>query len=75
PGSPAEGLLEELWNLAKTEGLKYVYLGNVPGHRYENTYCPSCGKLVIGRIGFQVTSLRLKGSSCAYCGSRINVRI
>lgn len=75
PESPAEGVLEELWNLARLEGLKYVYLGNVPGHRYENTYCPSCGKLVIGRIGFQVTSLRLKGDACAHCGSRINVKV
>jgi len=74
-GSPEEGLLEGLWSLAKQEGLKYVYLGNVPGHKYENTYCPSCGGLVIGRIGFQVTSLRLKGTSCAHCGGKINLRI
>ena len=36
---------------AWAEGLKYVYIGNVPGKGFENTVCPSCGKLVIERQG------------------------
>jgi len=35
--------------LGKEEGLNYVYIGNVPGHPYENTYCPRCGALLIKR--------------------------
>jgi len=33
-------------------GLNYVYVGNIPGHPGENTYCPKCGKAVIERDGF-----------------------
>lgn len=72
---PGEAVLERLWEAARAEGLKYVYLGNVPGHKYENTYCPSCGRIVISRIGFEVTSIKLKGDRCAYCGKKINVII
>ena len=50
-GEPGEKL-EKLWELAKEEGLNYVYLGNVPGTEKENTYCPGCGNLLIERRGF-----------------------
>ncbi|MCF8230109.1 MAG: AmmeMemoRadiSam system radical SAM enzyme, partial [Bacteroidales bacterium] len=30
-----------------SEGLKYVYVGNIPGTDAENTYCPNCNKLII----------------------------
>ncbi|MFH1293138.1 MAG: AmmeMemoRadiSam system radical SAM enzyme [Pseudomonadota bacterium] len=39
--------LEQVREMGLEAGLKYVYLGNVPGHHAENTYCPACGKLVI----------------------------
>ena len=35
--------LERHHAIAKEEGLKFVYIGNVPGHPLENTYCPNCG--------------------------------
>lgn len=47
--------LKNAHNIATKEGVQYVYTGNVPGHRLENTYCPACGKLLIGRFGFAVT--------------------
>ena len=53
------------------EGLTYVYLGNVPGHEAENTYCPGCGKLLIERHNFQILQYRLRGSKCQYCGQQI----
>lgn len=65
--------LVEFWRLAKELGLKYVYLGNVMDERYGNTRCPRCGRAVIERVGFGVTSTNLKGNRCASCGEEINV--
>jgi len=50
-------------------GLKYVYEGNVPGEGGENTYCPSCGELLIGRFGFGILKNLLKGGACFKCGT------
>jgi pyruvate formate lyase activating enzyme len=52
-------------------GLKYVYTGNVPGDEGENTYCSNCGNLIIGRYGFRVDRLNLKGSQCSTCGTEM----
>jgi len=53
-------------------GLKYIYVGNVPGDPGENTYCPSCGKLLIQRYGYEILGYNLKGSKCSFCGAEIN---
>jgi len=67
--------LERAWKIGKEEGLKYVYLGNVPGHPYENTYCPSCGELIIKRSGFAVVSYRLTAeNTCPTCGAAIAMK-
>ncbi|MGD9182729.1 MAG: AmmeMemoRadiSam system radical SAM enzyme [Desulfobacterales bacterium] len=52
-------------------GLKYVYTGNVPGNSGENTFCYSCGEMVIERWGFQVGALRVKDGKCSRCGALI----
>jgi pyruvate formate lyase activating enzyme len=59
--------LERARNLALDEGLCFVYLGNVPGHPGENTYCPGCGELLIRRLGMSVAENRLSGGSCPRC--------
>ncbi len=53
-------------------GLKYVYEGNVPGEGGENTYCPSCGELLIERFGFSLTAIKMKESRCSKCGAQID---
>ncbi|MEM2667167.1 MAG: AmmeMemoRadiSam system radical SAM enzyme [Candidatus Methanomethylicaceae archaeon] len=72
---PSIKLLEEFYGIAKDFGLKYVYLGNVPGHRYENTYCPNCNNVVIKRLGFEILDIKLKGKRCVYCNNEINIII
>lgn len=62
--------LENFAKDAKEIGLKYVYVGNVEGHKWENTYCPSCGGLLVERIGFSVSSRLLK-ERCPACGARL----
>ncbi len=52
-------------------GLHFVYEGNVPGEGGENTYCPSCLKEIIHRIGFSIRSNKINTSCCPHCGEKI----
>lgn len=63
--------LERCREIALAEGLKYVYIGNVPGHSANNTYCHNCGKPVIERSGFYTTTNKLKSGKCPYCNTAI----
>ncbi|MEW6526808.1 MAG: AmmeMemoRadiSam system radical SAM enzyme [Spirochaetota bacterium] len=63
--------LERCRDIALAEGLKYVYIGNVPGHSTNNTYCHNCGKPVIERSGFYTTTNKLKAGKCPYCNTAI----
>ena len=55
-----------------TEGLHYVYIGNVPGlEGAETTWCPSCKKAVVERDIFAVTARHLTGGKCGFCGTKI----
>lgn len=63
--------LETAIRIAKETGLKYVYIGNVPGHKYNSTICPKCGKTLIHRAGFQVIENNIKNGRCRFCGERI----
>jgi pyruvate formate lyase activating enzyme len=70
PPTPVK-TLERAYDIAGAEGLRYVYMGNVPGHPGENTYCPSCGRKVIGRLGFTIQSIEIKKGACGHCGHDI----
>ena len=70
PPTPAE-TLEEARRVAIEAGLNYVYIGNVPGHEGENTYCPNCKRLLVKRVGFSVVSYNLVEESCKFCGHKI----
>jgi pyruvate formate lyase activating enzyme len=63
--------LEKAMEIALAAGMQYVYIGNVPGHSAENTYCHACRKLIIERRGYQIVSKHLKGSACEYCATVI----
>ncbi len=70
PPTPIE-TLERCVEIAKRCGLKYVYIGNVPGHKWESTYCPSCGRVLIKRVGYKVVFNKIKNGRCPYCGYKI----
>ncbi|MGC8581847.1 MAG: AmmeMemoRadiSam system radical SAM enzyme [Thermoplasmata archaeon] len=72
PNTPLS-ILKKHYEMAKEEGALYVYIGNVWGHDGENTYCPSCKKLVIERNGFFITKWNLKNNKCIYCGEKIPI--
>lgn len=63
--------LEKARTVALSTGLEYVYIGNVPGHEGENTFCPKCKKMIIQRTGYMVGEIHLKGGKCGYCGKPI----
>lgn len=63
--------LETARELAMKEGLEYVYIGNVPGHEGENTYCPKDKKVLIRRLGYQVVENNIAGGKCKFCGLEI----
>ena len=63
--------LERAKAIADAEGLHYVYIGNVPGHSAENTYCPKCRRVVIERVGFTIAQAHLKKGKCEYCHQAI----
>ena len=52
-------------------GLKYIYVGNVPGHTGQNTICPGCHKTLIDRIGFGIGENHIIKGRCEYCGYEI----
>jgi pyruvate formate lyase activating enzyme len=59
--------------IGERAGLRYIYPGNIPdgfGDR-EGTHCPNCHNVVIGRVGFRVTSYRLRHGKCPDCGTSI----
>ncbi len=64
--------LTRAYAIAKAAGLRYVYVGNVPGHPLENTLCPRCGKLLIERQGFQVVMNRVRFGRCPFCGEKLS---
>jgi pyruvate formate lyase activating enzyme len=71
-GPTPENTLRRAYELGKEAGLRYVYVGNLPGARLEDTLCPSCGATVIRRSGFQITERATAGGCCLRCGSAID---
>ncbi len=63
--------LNQAREIAMAEGLKYVYIGNVPGNPGSNTYCPECRKVVIKRVGYQTDASNLEKGNCRFCGQPI----
>ena len=67
--------METAYMTAKNEGLNYVYMGNVPGHPAENTYCPNCNETVIRRNSFEITQWNLTSDMrCPVCGQQIPIK-
>jgi len=63
--------LERARKVALEEGHHYVYIGNVPGHKAESTFCPACNNIIIQRVGYQIKKIELKGERCKFCNTPI----
>jgi pyruvate formate lyase activating enzyme len=67
-------VLETHYDIAGEAGLRYVYIANFPGHERENTFCPNCGKIAIGRFGYEIRAWNLdEENRCKGCGHRIPI--
>lgn len=66
--------LESAYEIAKANGLKYVYIGNIPGHIYNSTFCPSCNRRVIHRTNFEILETKMTNGKCNFCGFRLQGR-
>jgi pyruvate formate lyase activating enzyme len=71
PATPIRSL-EKAHQIAIAAGLKYVTIGNVPGHKYNSTFCPQCQKRIIHRRHFQVVENNVKNGQCQFCGYLIS---
>lgn len=70
PQTPVS-LLENAQKTAKKLGIAYSYVGNVPGHVGNNTYCHNCNKMLVQRVGFRVLKNLIENGKCKYCGTKI----
>ncbi len=68
--TPISGL-ERAAQIGKEAGLHYIYLGNVPGAKSESTFCYSCGRLLIKRVGYRIVANHIENSCCPDCGTKI----
>jgi pyruvate formate lyase activating enzyme len=73
PATPL-GTLEKAYEIGMKAGLRFVYVGNVPGNSHENTICYKCGRVAIERTGYSTRLVGVKGSNCSFCGADLNIR-
>jgi pyruvate formate lyase activating enzyme len=71
PQTPVEKI-HKACEIGERAGLKYVYAGNIPGDKYENTYCPNCGEIMIDRLGYDVKRFD-KNGRCSKCQIALNI--
>jgi pyruvate formate lyase activating enzyme len=71
PATPVNTLVK-CREIAQKAGLKYIYIGNVPGLQAENTICPKCGKTVVERKGFTIVSNNIVNAKCKFCNEAIS---
>jgi pyruvate formate lyase activating enzyme len=65
--------LQRAYDIAKGEGLKYVYVGNVATPENENTRCHQCGALLIARVGYRIADQMRGGTACPKCGAEASI--
>lgn len=63
--------LDRCRKTAMNAGLHYVYVGNLPSHPGENTYCHQCKTELIHRVGYRIATNAIKDGKCAKCGTAI----
>ncbi len=71
PPTPTD-LMKKAYDIAVSEGMKYVYTGNMPGNEMSDTKCPSCGNVVVGRKGYSITVNNLTNGKCGKCGTVVD---
>ena len=73
PPTPEE-VLTLAREIAMSKGIRYAYVGNVPGHQGNNTYCPVCKNIVIKRRGYMILEFNMERGACKFCSCKIHGR-
>ena len=69
PPTPVSTLRQAL-EIGLEEGLRYIYVGNVPGEA--NTSCHKCGRLLIRRSGYLILENHVQpGGTCPDCDTPV----
>lgn len=67
----SQATLEQARRIGLEAGLRYVYISNLAPHGGNHTYCPSCGRTLVKRVGFRVLDNQIQGGACPACRTRI----
>jgi pyruvate formate lyase activating enzyme len=70
PPTP-ENRINRAWEIAKEEGIHFPYVGNIPNHPGNNTYCPNDNKVLIRREGYFILENNIVNGKCKFCGTAI----
>jgi pyruvate formate lyase activating enzyme len=62
--------LEQAYDLGKEAGVRYIYMGNVPGSSAD-THCPRCGNLLVRRIAGRAGEIHITGGKCPGCSEPV----
>ena len=71
-GATSSATMMRACEIGRAAGLKYVYVGNLPGAKAESTYCAQCGEMVIERVGYTLGEVCMKDGGCAKCGAKVD---
>lgn len=63
--------LEAAKGIALSEGMKFIYIGNVPGSRDANTLCPNCREILVERSGYTIKKMKVTNGLCFNCSESI----
>jgi len=65
-------VLEKFFNIAKSKGLKYVYIGNIQNNIFSRTDCHNCNKTLIKRQGYSISENNLSYDRCKFCDAKLH---
>ena len=66
PSTPVE-TLEQARAIASEEGIRYAYMGNIPDHPSDHTYCHHYGEIIIRHLGFTIVEFHMTDGRCGFC--------
>ncbi|MBW1792162.1 MAG: radical SAM protein, partial [Deltaproteobacteria bacterium] len=70
PATPVNTLVKAK-DIAQAEGLKFVYIGNVPGTNATDTICPQCHNKLVDRSGYSIADIQITNGKCYHCQEEI----
>ena len=70
PSTPMASM-DRAYQIGREEGLRYLYVGNVPGDPRQDTHCPGCDHPVIRRHDFTIRSIDITDGACPKCHTPI----